>query len=348
MPTTQRPTARSGGSRDGSATSHRPSPRPPSRRLRSPRLLGLAALAAALLLPGTAASAEPTRAEIERRITKESTALARVVEDYNRVNEELKATTAAALRHKTALPGLQTKVQSAEADVRQIAATAYKSGQFREVEALLSASDGNALLDRIGTLDQLARGRQAELDEFTTLRRTYDAERRRLDNLLAKQRLQVRDLKGRKTRIETDLKKLYELRRQAYGQAQESGSRYTGKVPAVSGKAGVAVRFAYDAIGTPYKWAGEGPGGYDCSGLTQAAWGAAGKSLPHNAAMQWDKVAHISRSQLQPGDLVFYSGLGHVGIYVGSSKIIHAPSFGKTVTLAGVDMMTPYGYGRVR
>jgi len=95
-------------------------------------------------------------------------------------------------------------------------------------------------------------------------------------------------------------------------------------------------------------WAADGPDGYDCSGLTMAAWRAAGVSLPHNAAMQWDVVAHISRSQLKPGDLVFYNGLGHVAIYVGSGKIIEAPTFGESVKLASVDIMTPYGYGRVR
>jgi peptidoglycan DL-endopeptidase CwlO len=115
----------------------------------------------------------------------------------------------------------------------------------------------------------------------------------------------------------------------------------------VSGNAGVAVRYAYGAIGKPYAWAAEGPDSYDCSGLTLASWRAAGKSLPHNAAMQWDVVSHISRSSLRPGDLVFYSGLGHVAIYVGNSQVIHAPTFGETVRLASVDMMTPYGYGRV-
>ena len=86
----------------------------------------------------------------------------------------------------------------------------------------------------------------------------------------------------------------------------------------------------------------------DCSGLIEAAWGAAGRSLPHNAAMQWNVVAHISRSQLALGDLVFYDGLGHVAMYVGNNQIIHAPHAGTVVQLASIDIMTPYGYGRVR
>jgi cell wall-associated NlpC family hydrolase len=95
-------------------------------------------------------------------------------------------------------------------------------------------------------------------------------------------------------------------------------------------------------------FAAAGPSSYDCSGLTVAAWAAAGKSLPHNAAMQWDVVSHISRSQIAPGDLVFYESLGHVAIYVGNNTVIHAPEPGESVKTASIDMMTPYGFGRVR
>jgi cell wall-associated NlpC family hydrolase len=337
MPTTTRPVVRPGENGDGSSTAHRP----------SLRALVLTALVLGLVMPATAVLAAPSPAEIQQRITRESTALAKIVEDYNRVTEELKVTTAAATRHKTRLPELERQLAAAESDVREIAATAYKTGQLREMDAVLSTGGTSALLDRIGTLDHLARGRRAQIAGFTAARQRYDTERRRLDNALAKQKIQMRDLAVRKSRIEADLKKLYQLRREAFGSEQETGSRYSGSIPSISGKAGVAVRFAYNAIGAPYVWAGSGPG-YDCSGLTQAAWKAAGRSLPHNAAMQWDKVAHIGRSQLMPGDLVFYSGLGHVGLYVGNGKIIHAPSFGQSVKLVSVNIMTPYGYGRVR
>jgi cell wall-associated NlpC family hydrolase len=308
----------------------------------------LAGVAVGLLAPAAAVRAQPSTAEIQQRITRESTALAKVVEDYNKVNEELKATKAAVAKHSASLPELERTLTDARSAVSAIASTAYKNGQLREVDAVLGAGGQQALLDRIGTLDHLARGRQAQIAGYTTARQRYDVEKGRLDATLAKQNIQMRDLKARKAKIEADLKNLLQLRRQAYGSEQESGSAYTGTIPAISGKAGVAVRFAYNAIGKPYVWAGEGPGGYDCSGLTLAAWRAAGKSLPHNAAMQWDVVAHISRSQLMPGDLVFYAGLGHVGLYVGSGRIIHAPNAGETVKLSSVNIMPPYGYGRVR
>lgn len=329
---------------------------PPQRRF--PRIAGTAArggraiavigVAIALIAPVTAVQAQPSQAEIQERISRESRTLTGIVEDYNKVNEELKATRAAAARHQATLPDLQRQLAAAEAGVEQLAASAYKTGKLREADAVLGAQGGRVLVERIGTLDHLARGRRAQVDNFTQARQRYDAERQRLDQLLAKQQIQVRDLAARKKKIETDLDKLYDLRRTAFGQAQETGSRYTGAIPAVSGGAGSVVRFAYNAIGKPYVWGGEGPGGYDCSGLTLKAWRTAGKSLPHNAAMQWNKVAKISRSQLRPGDLVFYAGLGHVGIYVGNGKIIHAPTFGESVKLSSVDIMPPYGYGRVR
>ena len=93
-------------------------------------------------------------------------------------------------------------------------------------------------------------------------------------------------------------------------------------------------------------WGAAGPNTFDCSGLTMMAWKAAGVSLSHNAAQQWQKFRHISRSQLAPGDLVFYNGLGHVGIYIGNNQIIHAPNSRTVVKVAPIDIDSLYGYGR--
>ena len=70
--------------------------------------------------------------------------------------------------------------------------------------------------------------------------------------------------------------------------------------------------------------------------------------MPHNAAMQWDATSRVSRSSLQPGDLVFYSGLGHVSIYVGGGQVIDAPSAGRNVSKRDMNIMPIAGYGRVR
>ena len=106
--------------------------------------------------------------------------------------------------------------------------------------------------------------------------------------------------------------------------------------------------FAYNQIGDSYVFGADGPNSWDCSGLTMGAWGAAGFSLPHNARAQWGQVAHISRSDLKPGDLVFYNSLAHVGIYVGGDMIIDAPRQGEPVDKRSINRGMPiYGYGRV-
>jgi peptidoglycan DL-endopeptidase CwlO len=111
--------------------------------------------------------------------------------------------------------------------------------------------------------------------------------------------------------------------------------------------AGVAVSFAYAQIGKGYRYAAAGPDAYDCSGLTMAAWAAAGVSLPHNAARQYGSVPHVSRDQLAPGDLVFYYGdIHHVALYVGAGRIIHAPNEGETVRVEPIDLAPIAGYGR--
>jgi peptidoglycan DL-endopeptidase CwlO len=318
----------------------------PARRLL--RALVPVGLAAGVLAAGSAAQAEPTTAEIQQQITKSSSALEKIVEQYNKINEQLKTDKQQSAALATKIAPLQAQFAVATADVAQLAANAYKTGGLGAANALLGATSGGALTDRLGMLDQISKARQSQLASFSAVKQRYEAQKSELDKLIARQTAQATDLAASKKKIQGDLDKLYELRRKAYGSATTTTAKYSGSIPSISGKAGVAVKFAYNAIGTPYVWAGDGPDGYDCSGLTMAAWHAAGVSLPHNAAMQWDEVAHISRSQMQPGDLVFYSGLGHVGIYVGSGKIIHAPNAGESVKLASVDIMTPYGFGRVR
>ena len=100
---------------------------------------------------------------------------------------------------------------------------------------------------------------------------------------------------------------------------------------------GQAVALAYRFLGVPYVWGGATPLGFDCSGLTMWAWAHAGVSLPHSSAMQYAVLPHVDRSQLQPGDLLFfYSPIHHVAIYLGHGRMIHAPHTGDHVRIQRV------------
>ncbi|MGW3603005.1 NlpC/P60 family protein [Micromonospora sp. NPDC005161] len=316
------------------------------------RTMALAGMSAALIAPSAAAHAEPSPADLTRRIETSSAELERVVESYNKLTEEIKTNKTSAARLQARIGPLEQQAEQSRADVAELANTAYKSGELRTADALLRSGGSAALLDRLGALDQLTRQRQERISGFTASQERLLDEKRRLDATLTRQAAQAHHLATAKKQIERDLTKLYELRRQAYGAPTErpapKPAAEAANVPAVAGAAGTAVRYAYGALGKPYVWAADGPNGYDCSGLTSAAWRAAGKSLPHNTRMQWGAVAHIGRSDLRPGDLVFYRGLGHVALYVGGNQVIDAPSAGRNVLKRGMNMMPIQGYGRVR
>jgi peptidoglycan DL-endopeptidase CwlO len=310
----------------------------------------LVAALALLLAPG-AAHASPSKAQLQAQIDAASKKLELTVEQYDKSSQDLKNTKAAIVKLDTDLGPLAKKRDDARREVAAVAVSAYTgSGKLAKWNALLGSGSPTAVMDRLGTLQQLAISQNLVIENSRDATAKYDSQRTQLDAARGKANTELAQLSAQKTQIETDLKKLEAQKKQLYPNrpVQATGSRYTGAIPAISGKAGVAVKFAYNQIGKPYAWGADGPGSYDCSGLTMAAWRAAGVSLYHQAAEQWNEVAHISRSSLQPGDLVFYSGLGHVAIYIGGGKVIHAPTFGETVKIASVDMMTPYGYGRVR
>jgi cell wall-associated NlpC family hydrolase len=100
---------------------------------------------------------------------------------------------------------------------------------------------------------------------------------------------------------------------------------------------GGVVGTAMQYLGTPYQWGGSGPGGFDCSGFVAYVYGQAGVALPHNAAAQYSVGTTVSRDQLEPGDVVFFDGLGHDGIYVGGGQFIHSPHTGDVVKISSLD-----------
>ncbi|MCH8613917.1 C40 family peptidase [Arsenicicoccus dermatophilus] len=208
--------------------------------------------------------------------------------------------------------------ERAAAAARDRAADAVRQAELAAV-ALRAAQDA-ALLE-------LARANQT----------TVALERRRQDAVIA--------------RAERDVAVQRQLA--AYAGAGGGTGRASLTVAAPDPRAQQAIDFAMAQLGKWYLWGGSGPDRWDCSGLTQAAWGRVGVRIDHYTGSQWNQTDHLPLDQLQPGDLVFFgtsvSSIHHVGMYLGNGMMINAPHTGARVRIESMywkDLL-PYG-GRVR
>jgi cell wall-associated NlpC family hydrolase len=122
------------------------------------------------------------------------------------------------------------------------------------------------------------------------------------------------------------------LQQTAVGASASAGDATVAPPSQYGGVVGIAMRY----LGTQYVWGGASPGGFDCSGLVAYVYSQVGVSLPHYTGAQWNVGLPVSRSDLQPGDLVFFDGLGHVGIYIGGGQFIHAPHTGDVVKISSL------------
>ncbi|GAA3755634.1 C40 family peptidase [Plantactinospora mayteni] len=309
-----------------------------------------AALAAGMTVALSLAPAPGRAAPVSdpaERIAGAAEQLEIVVEQYNDLREALRETRASSAAIQAEMGPLERGIEERRTEVSLIAARAYRTGDTHALGmlgSLLGAATPENLLDPLILLDRLSREQHRVIGALTEAHDRLAEARRTVEALAARQRGQERRLAARKLAIETELARLARLP----GPAEPPA----GAVPRLpesppSGAAGKAVRFAYAQLGKPYRWAGAGPDGYDCSGLTSAAWAAAGVRLPHNAARQYRAVTRISSAARQPGDLVFYyRDLHHVAMYVGGGKIIHAPRTGTRIRIDRVDHQQIVGYGR--
>jgi cell wall-associated NlpC family hydrolase len=315
------------------------------------RSLVLAAVAATALavIPGGTATAAPTPAEIERSVSALGVKLDAINEQYNTALERLKKSRAEQAVLAAKIKTYSVKTDAYEKRVGEIAAAAYRGGRPSTFNAILSGGSPDAVLEQMAALDVVTREQRGSIDGLLKAKKPLDDAKRKLDAQVAAQAFQEKKLRDSKTALNTDLAKWKALNAQLSPRASRSSDRSTQPVydgPA-SGRGATVVKFAYAQLGKPYVFGADGPGSYDCSGLTLAAWSRVGVSLPHSAHLQYEQEAHVSKANLQPGDVVFfYSPISHNGIYVGDGNVIHAPQEGENVKLAKMSVMPFSGAAR--
>ena len=195
---------------------------------------------------------------------------------------------------------------------------------------------------------QAAQAREARREAAEARREAAEARQAaRQARREAREARQARIEQGREQR-----RQAREQRRERRQQRQQQ--RRQQAAPRPSGGASQAVAFAMAQLGEPYVWAGAGPDQWDCSGLTQGAWGSAGKYLSHYSVAQYYETSRVSYSQLRPGDLIFWSsngspgGIFHVAMYIGNDQMVHAPRTGVPVKIENVWYWeSPDFFGRV-
>ncbi len=223
------------------------------------------------------------------------------------------------------------------AEIAAIATDAYESGNMGSVGALLTANNPQAVLSQASALLQLSSERSAQVSQFVSAARQLEAAQqmaRRTEAgiaVLSRQRLTRKNAIGKTLAQQTALLATLTAQQQAAATVGGGGTTsavYTGPT---STQAEKAVAFAYAQLGKPYQWGATGPDSYDCSGLVQAAWAWAGIAIPRDTYEQVAGLPAVPLSNLQPGDLVFFDGDGHVAMYVGGDMIIDAPRTGELV-----------------
>ena len=350
-----------------------------TRRLPRPALL-IVVLALALAVTSAVrpqvAHADPQQSinQVQARIDALNQQAEAAAERYNAAQIKLAAISKNLVQVKARLTSAQQKVNQAQAVLGAYAAATYQAGGIDPAIQLLLAKDPAAFLEQASALNQIARQQGQTVVSLTAARLQLAQSQRVVAQQLAAQKAAQAQLKAQKDQV---LAKIAEAQRllnslqaqqraallatqararaaalaarasySSYVRVSRSSVRASAPTVSASGRPAAALRYAFAHLGDPYVWGAAGPHAFDCSGLTMMAWRAAGVSLPHNAAMQYNSIRHVPMSQLQPGDLVFYLGLNHVGIYIGGGRIIDAPHPGSSVEIVGLYSMPIVGAGR--
>ncbi|MGH2812743.1 MAG: NlpC/P60 family protein [Actinomycetota bacterium] len=306
-----------------------------------------------LIAPATLVQAAPTRDSVRERIDSLGLEISRVDEEFNLARLELEEAERRIrdLEHEKA--EADARLASLQKTTTDRAVAVYRAGLPKVFTILLdsqSLSDFQRKMSVLGSVqrwetrlveeleiyrersDELTASLNAEASAKRQIVETVAARRRNLEGMVADQRALLRRIEA------ADRPK---------PPPPPPAPVVVASVPS-SSSAAVAVQVAYQQLGKPYRWGASGPDAYDCSGLTMYAWGKAGVSLPHSSRAQWGATKRVARSDLQPGDLLFYhSPIHHVAIYVGGGKMIHAVHAGEPVGLHPIDYVREYvGAGR--
>jgi peptidoglycan DL-endopeptidase CwlO len=298
--------------------------------------------------------------------------LERAIEAYNFATTKLNRVRADLKANHASLRIAKQSLRRAQAALSARIVSLYTSGgENNSLEVLLGASSLDDLVNRIDTANRISAQDTRVLGQVVGFNREVKAREVRLKHAKVQADALVRERASERASIERQLAARQSLLSSIRGQiaqlrAQEAAQQaqlqrelatrvaaqqqqgptqaltsavapVTSTGPAPPATHGGVVGIAMQYLGVPYRWGGASPStGFDCSGFTMYVYAQVGVSLPHSSYSQYGMGSPVSRDQLQPGDLVFFNGLGHMGIYVGGGSFIHAPHSGDVVKVSSM------------
>jgi peptidoglycan DL-endopeptidase CwlO len=329
---------------------------------------------AATAEPGPVASKEAEANSIISQINTIETQLSTAVERWNLANVKLARIGHDLQRSRFELGIARVNFKRSQLALARQAAEVYTSSDSNStLEVLLGASSLDDLINRIETVNRVSDQRTSVAGDVKVFRNNVAREEAKLHRSQSEQKQVVSQRLVEKGAIQAKLAqrnqllrsvrseiehlraveraRQLELARQVREQQERqalqpqvasfgvAASPTTSSAPVAappsshySGVVGIAMRY----LGTPYVWGGASPSGFDCSGFVMYVYAQAGVSLPHSSYAQYGAGVSVSYDQLQAGDLVFFDGLGHVGIYVGGGMFIHSPHTGDVVKVSSL------------
>jgi len=302
---------------------------------------GFAVMGGLAVYAGIAGAApQPTVGQVQSRINQLTSQFDRVSVQLDQASQQLEAAQAKLSQVRVHLSHANARFRAAQASVAQTAAAAFEDSGATSVAGVLTSGDPSVVLQQGSLLMELSGNRNAQTQQLladASELSGVEQQMQRTENGIAALRAQLATQKDSLGKLLTTEKatlasltvpQQQTVASNSIGAGGTTTATYTGPTTTQADK---AVAFAYAQLGKPYQWGATGPGSYDCSGLAQAAWAAAGIAIPRDTYEQWAALPHISSSAIQPGDLLYYDGVGHVAIYVGNGYIIDAPQTGMDV-----------------
>jgi len=297
----------------------------------------------AVFASGAGAAPQPTVDQVQARINQLTSQFNKVTEQFDQASQQLSAAQSRLSQVRVHLNHANAQFKAAQANVAQTAAAAFEDTGATSVAGVLTSGDPSVVLQQGSLLMELSGNRNAQTKQLLTdasQLASVEQEMQRTEAGIVGLKSQLADHKTSLGKLlateKATLASLTVPQQQAVannsigGNGSSAPQQYTGPTTTQAGK---AIAFAYSQLGCPYVYGGTGPChmGFDCSGLVQAAWAAAGVQIPRDTYGQWAALPHVPLSSMEPGDLLIYNGDGHVAMYVGGGYIIDAPQTGMNV-----------------